>query len=386
MPRQKIVIAADKFKGALSSFAVCHAIEQGLLQADAGFDIATLPLSDGGDGWAAVMAHYTNATPVFVTVHDPLFRPVQAAFLLSEDGQTAFVEMAQASGLMLLQPHEYDPLHTTTFGTGELLKAALQHGVSKIILGIGGSATNDGGIGMAAALGYRFLDVQGHELKPVGESLQRIETIDVSNKMDMGSVILEVACDVAAYLTGANGAATIYGPQKGATPQVVTLLEQGLQHFAASVQRQFQIDLATIKGGGAAGGLGAGCVLFLQAQLKSGVQLLLYYSNAERLIRQADLVLTGEGKIDAQTAQGKVVQGLLDLCATYNKPVVALCGTLELDAAQLHRLGLTAAFSIIDKPLSLEAALQQTEPLLTAAAYNIGNFFKTACLTQIQNR
>lgn len=376
----KIVIAADKFKGSLSSAAVCDAIERGLLQASSGYAVTKLPLSDGGDGLSDAIARYTRVKKVFVTVHDPLFRLVQVHYLMSEDGRTAFIEMAQASGLMLLQPHEYNPLHTTTFGTGELIKNAVQHGVSKIILGIGGSATNDCGIGMAAALGYRFLDEAGQEVAPVGENLIRIQTIKAETKLATDGVNIEVACDVAAYLTGEQGATKLYGPQKGATPEMITLLENGMHHFALVAKKQLHIDVANLKGGGAAGGMGAGCVLFLKAKLLSGVALLLQYSHAENHIKEADLVLTGEGKLDAQSLQGKVIQGVAALGAKWNKPVVALCGTIDANPEMIQTAGLAAAFSIVNKPMSLETAMLQTGPLLTEAAFNLGNFFKTSYL------
>lgn len=374
----KIVIAADKFKGSLNAFEVCNCIEKGLLQASPGYEITKLPLSDGGDGLAGVLAHYTAARKSFVTVYDPLFRRIQAHYLLSEDGRTAFVEMAQASGLLLLKPEEYNPLCTTTLGTGELIKDAIQHGVSKIILGIGGSATNDCGTGMAVALGYRFLDGNGNALKPVGENLIRIQTIDTSRKQPMEDVTIEVACDVAAYLTGEGGAAKIYAPQKGATPQMVETLEKGAQHFATIVKQQLNIDITALKGGGAAGGMGAGCMLFLNAKPGSGVQLLLQYSNAEKYIKESDLIITGEGKLDEQSLQGKVVHGVAALAMKWGKPVVALCGTIDAAMEQFQKAGLSAAFSIIDKPMTLEDAMAQSEPLLTKAAFNLGNFFKTS--------
>ena len=373
-----IVIATDKFKGSLSSFAVCDAMEQGLLKASPGFTITKLPLSDGGDGLADVLAYYTSAKKVVVTVSDPLLRSVQAYYLLAADGKTAFIEMAQASGLLLLQPHEYNPLQTTTFGTGELVKHALQHGVSKIVLGIGGSATNDGGIGMAAALGYRFLDEHGNELKPVGENLVRIHTIDAITKIVLADVAIEVACDVTNYLTGDSGAAKTYAPQKGATPEMVEQLEKGMVHFAAVVQRQLGVDIATIKGGGAAGGMGAGSVLFLNAQIRSGVELLLQYSHAEKYIAAADMVITGEGKLDVQSLHGKVVHGVAELCRKYNKPVIALCGAIDVDLEAAHTAGLTAAYSIISKPMQLEEAMSKAEALLRNTAYNLGNFLKTS--------
>jgi glycerate kinase len=373
----KIVIAADKFKGSLGSVAVCNAIERGLLQASADFEITKLPLSDGGDGLIASLATYINAKKIFVTVHDPLFRSVEASYLLSDDGRTAFIEMAQASGLMLLQPQEYNPLRTSTLGTGGLIADAMQHGVSNIILGIGGSATNDCGTGMAVALGYRFLDEAGQPLQPIGENLIRIQTIDDTDKLPMDNITIEVACDVTAYLTGDAGAARLYAPQKGATPEMVERLERGVQHFALVVKQQLDVAITEIQGGGAAGGMGAGCVAFLGAKLIRGAALLLQYSGAENHIREADLIITGEGKLDVQSLQGKVVQGVAALGTKWNKPVFALCGSLDVDLILTQAAGLTAAFSIIPKPMTLEDAMAQSEALLTAAACNLGNFFKT---------
>jgi glycerate kinase len=374
----KIVIAADKFKGSLSSFQACDAIARGLRQADPHFTITQLPLSDGGDGLAEVMAYYVKTKKITATVYDPLWRPVQASYLLSEDGRIAILEMAQASGLMLLQPHEYNPLLTTTFGTGQLIAYALQQGVSKIVLGIGGSATTDCGIGMAAALGYQFYDAAGRELKPIGANLIHIETIDAVNKISLNGIAIEVACDVTNHLTGESGAAKMYAPQKGATPEMVATLEAGMLHFASVVQRDFHVDLNTIKSGGAAGGLGAGCVFFLNALLRRGVELLLDYSEAETHIREADFIITGEGKLDAQSLHGKVVQGVATVSAKYDKPAIALCGIVDVDSMSLREAGLAAAFSIINKPMSLNEALAQAEDLLTEAAFNIGNFFKTS--------
>jgi glycerate kinase len=376
-----IVIATDKFKGSLSSFAVCDAIEKGLLKASPYFRITKLPLADGGDGLTDVIGHYTAATSKAVTVSDPLLRPVQARFLISGDGQTAFIEMAQASGLMRLQPAEHNPMRTSTYGTGELIKAAVEQGATKIILGIGGSATNDGGIGMAAALGYRFLDNRGNMLEPVGENLILIQHIDSSAKVSIENVAVEVACDVENYLTGSEGATLVYGPQKGATPAMVAALENGMVHFAQVVKNTSGIDLQAIKGGGAAGGIGAGCVAFLNARLIRGVALLLLLSKAEQYIKEADLVLTGEGKLDAQTLQGKVVQGVVDLSARYGKPVIALCGTVDVGIEAIRQSGLAAAFSIINKPMELPTAMANAEPLLVQAAFNIGNLFKTSYLS-----
>jgi glycerate kinase len=231
---------------------------------------------------------------------------------------------------------------------------------------------------MAAALGYRFLDARGNALEPVAENLSLIEHIDSSNKLDFENVTVDVACDVENFLTGAEGATVVYGPQKGATPATVATLEKGMIHFAQVVKNSFAIDLQSIKGGGAAGGIGAGCVAFLSARLIRGAQLLLQLSKAEQYIKEADLVLTGEGKLDAQTLHGKVVQGVVDLGTAYRKPVIALCGTLDIGIEGVQQSGLAAAFSIINKPMDLPTAMAEAEPLLVQAAFNVGNFFKTS--------
>lgn len=368
----KIVIAADKFKQSLSSVDVCRAIREGLLVASPAFDITSLPLSDGGDGLAEILAFYSPFEKLTDTVCDPLWRPIAATWLYAENERLAFIEMAQASGLHLLQPSEYNCAITTTYGTGQLIKKALEKGARKIIIGIGGSATNDGGIGMAAALGYRFLDADGKEVPPVGGSLALVETIDSTAKVSLDGVTVQVACDVTNYLTGENGAARIYAPQKGASPQQVEELEKGMQHFGAVVRRQFGKELESIEGGGAAGGMGAGCVLFLGAQIVRGTAIAFQYSEAEQHIKNADVVITGEGRIDDQTWNGKLVHAVTNLCKKYNKPVVALCGTLSLSAEQLKATGLTAAFSILQGPMPLEEAMQKAFPMLSQTAYSLG--------------
>lgn len=368
----KIVIAPDKFKQSLSSFEVCNAIEQGLRLASPAFGITALPLADGGDGLADVLAYYAPFQKQQEVVQDPLQRPVKATWLYAEKEKLAFVEMAQASGLHLLKPAEYNCAITTTYGTGQLIRAAVESGAEKVIIGIGGSATNDCGIGMAAALGYHFLDGRGEEVAPVGKNLLFIQSIDASATVNLQAISVQVACDVTNYLTGPEGATRVYGPQKGATPAMVEELEAGMQHFAAVVKKEIGIDLTTIKGGGAAGGMGAGCVAFLGAELVSGADLVFHYSNAERHIQQADLVITGEGKLDLQTWNGKLVDAVTRLSGRHHVPVIALCGTLALTAEQVKTNGLTSAFSIVNKPMSVEEAMQNAFDLLRDRACEIG--------------
>lgn len=368
----QVVIAADKFKHSLTSFEVCDAIEQGLTKASPDFQITKLPLSDGGDGLADVLSHYGHFETIKATVHDPLWRPVEATYLFSEKERTAFVEMAQASGLHLLKSSEYNPTLTTTFGTGELIKYALKRGAKKLIIGIGGSATNDCGIGMAAALGWRFLDAEESELKPVGDNLHLVRTIDVSQKVSLRDVQIQVACDVTNPLIGSKGATKVYGPQKGATPAMIESLERGMQRFANVVKKEVGMDIESMKSGGAAGGMGAGCVAFLNASILSGADLVLQYSKAAQHIQSAHAVITGEGKIDDQTWNGKLVHAVTKLCSKHNKPVVALCGALDLSAEATRSNGLTAAFSIMNAPMPVEQAMKNAFTLLRETAYNVG--------------
>lgn len=368
----KVVIAADKFKHSLSSLAVCEAIHQGLLLASPDFNVTALPLSDGGDGLADVLAHYRPFEKIKDIVCDPLYRPVEATFLYDANTKTAFVEMAQASGLHLLKPSEYNCAETTTYGTGQLIKKALECGARKIIIGIGGSATNDCGTGMAAALGYRFLDENGKEVKPVGKNLLAIDTILAPENSTWRNCAFLVACDVTNYLTGAAGATRVYGPQKGASPEMVNELESGMKRFAGILKKQQGVDVESVRGGGAAGGMGAGCVAFLGAEIVSGAQVAFSFSGAEQHIREADVVLTGEGKLDEQTANGKLVDAVARLGLKHGKPVIALCGTVALSPVQIKACGLTAAFSILNQPMPKEEAFQQAASLLSRTAFSVG--------------
>jgi glycerate kinase len=368
----RILIAPDKFKHSLSSFEVCDAIKKGLSDASDKFTFVTLPLADGGDGLSEIISHYTSAKKQIVPVLDPLFRNIESSFLVSEDHGTVFIEMAKASGLQLLQPPEFNCMLTSTYGTGQLIKEAIGRGARKIILGIGGSATNDAGIGMAAALGYRFLDKNGKEVQPVGENLIRIYSIDTSSAINTRDIDIEVACDVSNPLTGANGASAVYGPQKGASPEMVEQLEKGMIHFAKILKEELGKDVSTIPGSGAAGGLGAGSLAFLNARLVSGIELALKYSGTEKHVKDADVVISGEGKIDAQTLNGKVLAGLATLCQKHAKPLIALCGTLDLTNTQLKDSGITSVFSVLDRPMPLEEAYANAHKLVLAASLNIG--------------
>ncbi|HEX2535219.1 MAG TPA: glycerate kinase [Chitinophagaceae bacterium] len=372
-----IVIAADKFKGSLTAFEVTDRIRRGLLRASGRMAVTELPLSDGGDGLASVFRQYRSGQVRSATVADPLFRPVPADWLLSEDGTTAVVEMAAASGLQLLSEGERNAVRTSSFGTGQLIRESVSAGARKIILGIGGSATNDGGIGMAAALGYRFLDRNGKELPPVGASLGALYAIDARSRIPLSGIEVMVASDVTNPLLGPEGATRVYGPQKGLNEEEVEAMERGMEHYTTILARDLGIDVCGLEGGGAAGGTGAGCVAFLQASLVSGTGLALEWSRAEEHMGAADWVLTGEGRLDSQTGSGKLVGGVAALAGRLGKPVVALCGAVDADPEDLDRLGFTAAFSLAKGPVTLNDACRNAGALLEDLAYQIGKIIIT---------
>lgn len=325
----KIIIAPDKFKGSLTGLQFCDAIERGIRKHVPDVEMEKLPLADGGDGTVEVLKYYLDGEVISLNVSDPLGRAVKASYLFSEVKKTAFIEMAEASGIRLLNDKEANPLKTSTYGTGELIKDALEKGVEHIILGIGGSATNDAGMGMARALGYRFFDKDNKELLGIGKDLQKIENIDVSGvQPKIKEVNFELACDVDNPLYGPNGAAYVYSPQKGASSKMVMELDNGLIVFNEVVKSQFQLDLQNIEGAGAAGGLGAGCILFLGAHLNSGIELIKKEAGFDQKIKNADWIITGEGKLDSQTFSGKVIRGVLD--SLEGQKLALFCALVDL--------------------------------------------------------
>lgn len=371
----RILLAPDKFRGSLTARQVADAMAEGVGLAMPNAGIVTLPLADGGEGTAAVLTEATHGIWHSVCVSDPLGRPVDAGFGVSGDGQTAFVEMAQASGLALLTVAERDPDKTSTFGTGELLRYAMATGAEQVILGIGGSATNDGGIGMAAALGWQFLGEAGALIPPLARNLIYIRRLVPPPAPLFPDVTVRVACDVSNPLVGPAGATAVYGPQKGATPAQVISLDAGLQNLAHCVQKQFGIDIASVPGAGAAGGLGAGALFFLKATLQPGVDLVLDAVGFDTHLANADLVLTGEGKLDRQTLDGKLLKGVADRAGRASVPVVALCGTLDLTPSEIDALGLRAAFSVLTKPQPLAKALQTAYEDVIRATFAVCRLF-----------
>ena len=355
----RIVVAPDSFKGCLTALQVCNAIERGLRAALPDVDIIKAPMADGGEGTVQSLVDATGGRFVSETVSGPLGDPVEARFGLLGDGQTAVIEMAAASGLTSVPPARRNPLLTTTYGTGQLIKAALDLGRRKLIVGIGGSATNDGGAGMAQALGARMLDSEGKEIERAGGGhLGKIAHIDISRLDDrLADTEVRVACDVGNPLHGPDGAAHVYGPQKGATPEMVETLDAGLRHFAARLNEDLGADVADAPGAGAAGGLGAGLMAFCNAKLERGVDIVIDAVGLRQKMSGADLVITGEGRIDSQTAFGKAPSGVAKVAKEFGVPVVAVGGIVELSARELHEHGFDALFSIVNEPMSLEEAM-----------------------------
>jgi glycerate kinase len=371
-----IVLAPDKFRGSLESDEVCDAMTAGILLAFPHATITAIPLADGGEGTAKALTLHAGGRFVSVEVKDPLGRPRETTYGLSADQKTAFIEMASASGLALLTEMERNPDLTTSYGTGQLMVDALDRGVEDMILGIGGSATTDGGTGIAAALGYRFLDETGQELAPNGENLRKINSVDASGVHPrLATVKIRVACDVTNPLYGEQGAAYIYGPQKGATPEQVVTLDQGLRHLSVIATKTFGTDFSESPGAGAAGGVGAGALWFLNATLQPGAAIVLQQTQIETHIKVADLVITGEGKMDQQTLQGKLVLGLADVCVRHKVPLAAVCGTLAVSPQELLPTGITYAVSAIDRPMSLEVAQLEAFSLVRQATFQLVRLF-----------
>jgi glycerate kinase len=365
----RVVIAPDKFKGSLSALQAAAAMARGVAKASAGASIARVPMADGGEGTTEALVAATGGTYHEARVTGPLGEPVVARFGLLGDGQTAVIEMAAASGLVLVPPERRNPLIATTRGTGELLLAAIAAGARRLIVGIGGSATNDGGAGMGQALGYRLLDHAGRDLQPGGGSLDGLLHIDRSGRRaDLDSVEIAVACDVSNPLCGPEGASAVYGPQKGASPEMVAKLDRNLAHFAEFVERDLGVAIKDLPGSGAAGGLGGGLVAFAAGKLEPGVQLIIDAVKLADRLHGADLCLTGEGAIDAQSAFGKTAVGVARLARSLKCPCLALAGSIGPGAETVLEQGIDAYFSICPGPISLEAAIAQAETLLERAA------------------
>ena len=373
----KFIIAPDKFKGSLTGFEFCDAVEEGLRMVFKEAEIFKMPLADGGDGTMEVARHYINGDKVSVTVNDPFFRPIEASYLYSKGTGIAYIEMAEASGLKLLKDEESNCWYTTTLGTGELIVDALEKGAKEIILGIGGSATNDGGMGMASALGYRFLDGDEEELEPIGGNLAAVRKIDDSNiNPKLNGVMVKVACDVTNPFYGQNGAAYVYAKQKGASDNEIVLLDQGLTNFAEIIHRRFNMDLQKIDGAGAAGGVGGGALIFLKGDLISGIDMVKELSGFDTAIEGAYWIITGEGKLDEQTLSGKTIDGVVTSAKRKQIPVAALCGSVSISIAQQQAFGIEYVASIVRGVGTLQEAMAKSHDNLVNATYNFAKLIK----------
>jgi glycerate kinase len=358
------LVAPDKFKGSLTARQVCNAVQQALREHDPSFNIITLPLADGGEGSCELLTSFSGGTMVAVPVQDPLFRKIDSRYGLSNDGSVAFIEMAGASGYELLTPEERNPLLTTTYGTGEQIVHALEKGVNKIVLGVGGSATNDGGMGLAHALGVSFYDAEGKLLKPVGENLRLIRSVDAAGMHPrMRDVAFTILCDVDNPLHGPRGATHVFGPQKGATSEMISVLEEGLQRLEKILEDTFK-TVVNFPGAGAGGGLPAMIKALAQVTIRPGMEFMMQYTGLEELVREADVIITGEGRIDAQTLSGKVVMGVATVCGQHHKPVYVVAALNTLDEVEIRRLGIKKVVTIMNADTSTEQSLKNAFPLL----------------------
>ncbi|GAB4060752.1 glycerate kinase [Uliginosibacterium sediminicola] len=368
----KIVIAPDSFKESLSALAVAEEIEAGFREIFPHADYCKLPVADGGEGTVQAMIDATGGELRTLAVVGPLGSTVKASYGYAAARALAVIEMAAASGLELVPPAQRNPLITTSYGTGELIRDALQSGARQLIIGIGGSATNDAGAGMLQALGVRLLDDSGHELEAGGAALARLAHIDIS-ALDprIRACKIEVACDVSNPLVGPTGASAVFGPQKGATPQMVATLDAALRRFAEVLQRELGQDVAALAGAGAAGGMGAALLAVLGGRLRPGSEVVTEAVGLDEQLRDADLVITGEGRIDGQTIYGKTPMGVARVAARHGVPVIGLGGCLAPDASAVHGEGIAAVFSSVRRACSVEEALRDARFNIRSLARNI---------------
>ncbi len=368
----KIVVAPDSFKGSLTAKEVADCIESGIKKIKPDSQIIKFPMADGGEGTVQSLIDCTNGKLIKVKVNNPLFKEIEASYGILGDGKTAVIEMAEASGLPLLKNEEKNPLITSTFGTGQLIKHALDSGCRSFIIGIGGSATNDGGAGIVQCLGGNLLDENGDDIAPGGGSLSKLKKIDLSNFDNrIKDCKITVACDVANPLIGPNGASFVFGPQKGADKEMVVQLDKNLEHYASVINSTLNIDIKDIPGAGAAGGLGGGLLAFFNAELKRGIDIVINTVDLESYIQDADLVLTGEGMIDFQTQFGKTPFGVAEVASKYNVPVIGIAGALGKDIDILYQKGFKSLFSITDKPMSLDNSIKNSRELVSSVAERI---------------
>ena len=373
----KVVIAPQSFKGSISALDAAKAMEEGVLRIVSDAETVLVPVADGGDGTLETLVEATGGDIRSVTVTGPIGKAVTAEWGALGDGQTAVIEMARTSGLALLSLTEREPLRATTYGLGEVIREAFDVGFRSFIVGIGGSATNDGGAGMAQALGVRLLDETGENLPLGGAALADLRRIDISglDKRAIGARF-SVACDVSNPLTGPEGASAVYGPQKGATPDLVEQLDAALKNFARVVERDIGTSIDTVPGSGAAGGLGGGMMAFLEGSLRAGIDIVLDHVGLDEKLEGADLVITGEGQLDFQTVYNKAPVGVAWRAKQRNIPVIAICGSLGKGFEDVHAEGIDAVASIICAPMTLDEASVRSGELIADAVAEAMRFMK----------
>ena len=365
----RVVVAPDSYKGSVSAVGVAAALERGVLRVFPQAEVRKIPIADGGEGTVEALVTATGGKIRQERVRGPLGEAVEAYWGILGDGETAVIEMAAASGLPLVPQERRDPRITTTYGTGELIRAALDAGLRRIIIGIGGSATNDGGTGMAQALGAKFLAADGTELPPGGGALAKLKTMDLSGlDSRLAATEITVACDVDNPLCGSRGASAVFGPQKGATPAMVAELDSALAHFAECARAATERDVADLAGAGAAGGLGAGLLFFTPAKLRPGVEIVLEAVKFADVVKEAAFVITGEGRTDFQTAYGKAPVGVAKVAKQFGVPVFCISGGLGDGADDVLAQGIDATMSICSRPLSLEECMRDGATLIEEAA------------------
>jgi glycerate kinase len=373
----KIVIAPDSFKESLSAMEVASAIEDGFREIFPDAQYVKKPMADGGEGTVQAMIDATGGRRKDCTVTGPLGTPVQSFYGLAGGEELAVIEMAAASGLELLPRESRNPLVTTSYGTGELIRLALDAGARRFVLGVGGSATNDGGAGMIQALGVRLLDASGAELGPGGGELQRLARIDASG-LDprVRDCVFDIACDVSNPLVGPQGASAIFGPQKGATPEMVEQLDANLRHYAEVIKRDLGKDVAQVPGVGAGGGIALAMLVFLDGRLRPGAEIVAEAISLDAAVRDADLVVTGEGRIDSQSINGKTPIGVARVARRHGKPVIGIGGSLAPDVGVVHAHGIDAVFSAVHRPCTVPEALAAAADNLRLTARNVAAAIK----------
>jgi glycerate 2-kinase len=367
-----IILAPDSFKESMTAKEVCIAMENGIKKANSKITCIHVPMADGGEGTMQSLVDATGGMKYSVNVVGPLGNEVEAEYGILGDGETGILEMAGASGIQLVPVDKRNPLVTTTYGTGQLIKACLDRNIKRLLIGIGGSATNDGGAGAVQALGGKLLDREGSEIGFGGGELGKLASVDLADfDSRLKNIKVEVACDVTNPLCGLKGASNVFGPQKGADPQMIEILDENLRHYADIIKEQFGKEVIDVPGAGAAGGLGAGLMAFLNGTLKNGIEMVVEYSKLEEKIKSADMVWTGEGSIDFQTQYGKTPLGVARVAKKYDKPVIALAGKVGSNIESLYDMGIDSIFCIMRGVATLEEALKDGKENIERTSENI---------------